>query len=240
MYPHRGTTADGEPIPGLAEFADAMRAVLRTRYDSQVDGPDALESWTRGDGYAWRWSTSVGMWTVTAGGLVDPRPLLRGPGGIWRVDAAPDTAGAAVVVVMLRAAGGLPVAAGAEPATAVVVDAPTMANPGAQVALRRPVVGVVRGDLIPAAPAVAEPLRAVLYTPSQPLPVVPAGHVPVRTASNRPDDDGRWEVTMPDGMRRHYDPTRSVLMPYETGTGSTALLLFDAPPQPTSAAAVAP
>lgn len=207
MDPH--DTIDAAPSPGLAEFAEVMRSVLRTRHDSPGDGPEALETWTRADGCVWSW-TAGGRWRVTAGGAVDPRPLLHGPGGIWRVDAEPGAQGADLVLLMLRAASALP--------------PPTAAR---RVAARE-MYAVVGGRRFPATPP-PEPKRAVLLRASDPAPELPAEHVAVWATSDAPDDEGRWEVTLPDGsgQRTTYDPARRCLVPYATEDGGTALLLFE-------------
>lgn len=281
--PHDTTTA-----AGLAAFTDAIRGVLRTRYNSPGGAPEALENWDRVDGRVWRWSTDGGLWRVAAGAAADPRPLVHGPDGYWRVDAQPGEHAAGLVLVLLRAGGAIPPAApvdqaarympccfaGLEEAQArgrdlvcgacgtpflppiVAEQIPTQAEllaavrPSPAVAALlaatpyevedhrldeqhprqvtlRPRTAVVRGKPFTPA-ATAEPLRAVLYRPSDPVPEVPAGHLAVPAVADQPDDQGGWEVTMPDGWRRIYDPARSVLMPYETEGGATALLLFEA------------
>lgn len=110
MEPHTDRPA------GLEEFAAAMREVLRTRHDSPSAGPDALEERTTSGGYVWSWSTGVGLWRVAAGEATDPRPLLHGPGGIWRVGVDLGEHSARLTLVMLRAAGAIPPAPPADQA----------------------------------------------------------------------------------------------------------------------------
>lgn len=219
MHSHTSTALAERPTPELDAFVAAMRSVLRTRHDSPGTGPEALEEHTALGGFVWRWTTDAGAWRVTAGETTDPRPLLHGPGGMWRVDAVP-AAAVDLVLVMLRAAGALPVdemplapvhAIGARAATAVVSG---------------------RGFVPPLLRQ--EPLRAVLLTASDPVPELPAGYVAVRAVGDQPDDDGRWDVVLPDGYHHHtYDPAaRRCLVPYQTADDATELLLFEPGQQP--------
>lgn len=135
---------DGKHSPGLDEFVAIMRSVLRTRPGSPVDGPEALESWSRADGYVWRWSTPHGLWRVDVGGVVDPRPLLHGPDGIWRVDAPPCEHAGDLVLLLLRVAGAIPAAV-------------TAVDPTRQVAVRPGRAAVVHGERHAAPPPVYAP-----------------------------------------------------------------------------------
>lgn len=212
MHPHTDTAE--QPAPELEAFADVMRSVLRTRHDSPGDGPEALETWGPADGYCWRWTSEEGQWRVAAGEVVDPRPLLHGPGGIWRTNVAPEHAGD-LVLLMLRAAGAIP------------ADDVALVHPRL-VRFRRGGVRV-RGQHFVLEQPDAEPRRALVLRPDDPAPVpVPEGYVVVRATVEEPDEHGRWEVTLPDGYHRHvYDPSRRCLVPVSTENGGTELLLFE-------------
>jgi hypothetical protein len=215
--PTSSTPTVAELPPALVGFARAMRSVLRTRHDSPAGGPEAVETWTPAGGCVWQWSTPAGLWRVTAGEASDPRPLLHGPGGWWRVDYPADAYGADLVLVMLRAAGAIPSPTGGE------------VRPG-------PARAVVRGRAVVASPA-HEPWRAVVYRASDPEPEVPFGYVTVRATGDEPDEQGRWAVTLPDGRAHTYDPAAPrYLVPYEDPTGEahplsgarrTMLLIFE-------------
>lgn len=106
-----------EQLPGVTITVAAMRSVLRTSHDSPGDGPEALEERVPGDGWSWRWTTDAGAWRVTVGGAPNPRPVVHGPAGVWQVDGNTGEHAAGVVLVLLRAAGALPPAAPADPAS---------------------------------------------------------------------------------------------------------------------------
>lgn len=240
---------DADDEPGLVMFAAAMRCVLRTRPGSTADGPDALETWTRADGYVWRWSTPAGMWRVTVGGAADAKPLLHGPGGFWRVDAEPGEYAVGLVLLMLRSAGAVPPApqpaavlaeGWQRPPTALAEFARRRAEragglvPSNRVSVQ-PGAAVARGEQVTGRPYTVEPLRAVLFRPSDPAPTVSAGYVAVPVTADRPYADGRWEIVMPDGMLRSYDPARRALIPYATGSGGTGYVLFETDQLPRAA-----
>ena len=241
MEPHTDTSTDGPPAE-LDAFAAVMRSVLRTRHDSPGDGPEALESWTRADGYVWQWTTDEGQWRVSAGGLGDPRPLLHGPGGIWRVTAGADEQGAGVVLVVLRAGGAIGAGLTCQGCGAGYLPPAAPAPHHATLTLH-PGGAMVNGERFTVTAPAVDPPRAVLFRPTDEVPELPAGYVPVRTTSHEPDPAGMWEVLLPDGYHKHrYDPTRRCLVPYEStegdpdplsGSRETMLLLFEPGQDPT-------
>ncbi|MEU7590600.1 hypothetical protein AB0A95_30460 [Micromonospora sp. NPDC049230] len=217
MHPHTTTALAERPSPELDLFAAAMRSVLRTRHDSPGTGPEALEEHTLVGGFVWRWTTDAGTWRVTAGEVADPRPLLHGPGGVWRVDARPEDA-TELVLVLLRAAGALPT----EDLPLAPVHTINVRPGGATIGGRHFTV-----------PVHQEPRRAVLLTLSDPAPMLPEGYVAVRATADEPDEQGRWDVVMPDGYHHHtYDPAARCLVPYQTSDDGTELLLFEPGQQP--------
>jgi len=173
----------GDP---LATFVDQVRSVLHIRTTSPVREPDAIETWSEGNGYMWTWTAGYdrfrGQWTIHAGAPLDPAPVLTCPAGVWRFR-RPDRATGDKLLMLLRLAGGIPAQ-------------PNPANPADWD--RRPTGRTLQPG--------ESPLRdAVLVRDGTRIPNLPDGYVPVFLVGE-PDGDWIQEVVMPDGGRSYFNP----------------------------------
>jgi hypothetical protein len=81
----------------FAEFCDVIRRAF---------GSEAEESTGPSGGVVWRWARR-GLWTITAGAVLHPEPVLAGPAGEWRIARA-DRTGATYALLVLSGADALP------------------------------------------------------------------------------------------------------------------------------------
>ena len=125
--PEIGGTAHTEqqhsPTPEeIGAFAQAIREVLGRHVNENHDPTS---------GYQWTW-TQRGVWTLAVGGILTTEPVVRGPGGRWRL-ASTAIGQADLVVLMLHLAGALPdgVEAPRPPARGGVYAAAAVTSPAA-------------------------------------------------------------------------------------------------------------
>lgn len=87
----------GTPEADIAAFVATIRTALG-HLASENNGPAG--------GYLWRWAHR-GLWTITAGAVLDPDPVVAGPAGEWRL-ARTDRGGAVFALTILAGADALP------------------------------------------------------------------------------------------------------------------------------------
>lgn len=87
----------GTPEADMTAFVTTVRAAL---------GAIAAEDNGPAGGYLWRWAHR-GLWTLTAGAVLDPDPVVAGPAGEWRLARA-DRTGALFALTILAGADALP------------------------------------------------------------------------------------------------------------------------------------
>jgi hypothetical protein len=91
---------DIDPGTPEAEFAEFVATIRR------AFGAVATEAPGTDGGLVWRWSRR-GLWSITAGAVLHPDPVLSGPAGEWRIARA-DRAGATYALLVLSGADALP------------------------------------------------------------------------------------------------------------------------------------
>lgn len=93
------TETDPADVPwaDVAAFVEVIRAALGDLADEQ-HGPVG--------GYQWRWARR-GLWTLTAGSVLNPDPVLAGPAGEWRIRGC-GRDGAVYALLVLAGADALP------------------------------------------------------------------------------------------------------------------------------------
>lgn len=99
---HHRADAAGPAAQTVAAFAASMRRLL---------GAEATETCHPASGFTWVWADPAGgVWTLRAGGLIDPEPYLQCPRGVWRFQIEVLTE-VGFLSAMIMSGGGLPQAA---------------------------------------------------------------------------------------------------------------------------------